>query len=143
MASQRRIGGRGHGRNRLRGEISVLPIWFVQSYRFAHFRLSSIHIKMGHLVNKFFTDWVFVPYREIQALGFPYSPCKLGLYKNGMLVVVFKYSIVDLLINRSGYFPVPLNCEDLILAYWTKELFYRAIPSIYPPLPLYLAPIKD
>ena len=31
--------------------------------------------------NKLFTNWVFVPYQEIQALGFPNSPRKLGLYE--------------------------------------------------------------
>ena len=31
--------------------------------------------------NKLFTNWVLVPYQEIQALGFPNSPRKLGLYE--------------------------------------------------------------
>ena len=36
--------------------------------------------KMGSC-NKLFTNWVLVPYKEIQALGFPNSPRKLGLYE--------------------------------------------------------------
>ena len=31
--------------------------------------------------NKLFTNWVLVPYQEIQALGFPNSPRKLGLHE--------------------------------------------------------------
>ena len=31
--------------------------------------------------NKLFTNWVLVTYQEIQALGFPNSPRKLGLYE--------------------------------------------------------------
>ena len=37
--------------------------------------------KMGHVINYILTNWVLVPYQEIQALGFPNSPRKLGLYE--------------------------------------------------------------
>ena len=65
--------------------------------------------------NKLFTIWVLGPYQEIQALGFPNSPCKLGLYEKPWACISWhgpctqlvnsKYSPRAQLVN--GYYHMP------------------------------------
>ena len=53
--------------------------------------------------NKLFTNWVLVPNQEIQALGFPNSPRKLGLYEKPWACISW-YSPCTQLVN-SNYRP--------------------------------------
>ena len=58
--------------------------------------------KMGSC-NKLFTNWVLVPYQEIQALGFPNSPRKLGLYEKPWACISW-YGPCTQLVNSNSHY---------------------------------------
>ena len=55
--------------------------------------------------NKLFTNWVLVPYQEIQALGFPNSPRKLGLYEKPWACISW-YGPCTQLVNSNNIMPL-------------------------------------
>ena len=52
--------------------------------------------------NKLFTNWVLVPYQEIQALGFPNSPRKLGLYEKPWACISWHGPCTQLVNSKYG-----------------------------------------
>ena len=83
--------------------------------------------------NKLFTNWVLVPYQEIQALGFPNSLRKLGLYEKPWACISW-YGPYTQLVNSKYWLRAMFKENELassplilhkanILWYWCNNCF--------------------
>ena len=93
--------------------------------------------------NKLFTNWVLVPYQEIQALGFPNSPRKLGLHEKPWACISWygpcsqlvssKYSsrIPDICFPTEVFWMFLCTCTWLQLIEWFSLYFNKTFCSAH------------